>query len=963
MFRLQLSDSLFIFPYQYFYMRLPLLLLFIFFIIQFTNAQSPGGIATNNTMWLRSDVGLTSAANIVSQWQEISGAAVTGNFTVQSLNGTSNTQTGPSVIDAGINFNPYLRFDGITNSLSSTNLFSGTSLVTNSNVTVFQVLNVKGGIVWLKWETDQVGSTARLGFENSAGRIRFDFPKAVPATAGQNVGITNVLNQHALSTTYADATSSTNRLNGNADNTIAIPGPGDFSAVTDKIVIGNENLINLPAQVDIAEIIIYASTLTAAERNKIETYLAVKYGFTLDQSAANGNDYTSTNGTIIWNRAANAGYAANITGIGRDNATGLMQRQSKSINTAALITLYNSNTYAAGNFPLTNATNANDFTTDQSFLLIGDNAGTTTLDQCIFNGKGQRMQRVWKVSQAGPLSPVTYAVDQAAVPAGVKNIIVSNDPAFPAAASSLHPLTIANGKLYTDLILNPNDYFTYASDTLTVTMVPTEPLCTNPNSGSVATTVSGGNPPLTYSWSPSAQNTANLTAVAGGTYTLTIAQGTCQATYSVTLTNPSAPSAPAANAVSICSGNTAVLQVQSPNASYTYNWYAAATGGTALGTGTSFTTPVLTTNTTYYLEAVNGSCVSVRTAVTVSINTITTAVVNPITVCDGNTGTLQVQSPNASYTYNWYNAATGGTLLGSGTSFTTPALSVGTTYYVEPVNNSCPGTRTAVTVGVTTVPPPTANAVEVCQGSTATLNIVSPVAGITYNWYTVATGGTVDGTGTSYTTAPVNATGTLYVESFDGTCSSIRTGVGVSLIAPLDTPKVSATTIAPESITFSWPPVAGAAGYVVSVDGGSYITPSSGSTGLSHTVNNLAHAQTVEISVIALSPPQGCGDSDPGHAKGTTYGDGFYVPAAFTPNGDTRNDVLTPVIPGGFILDYFTVFNRWGQKIFSTKIVGAGWDGKWKNRLQPMGTYVWICRYHYPGGRFVDEKGTVLLLQ
>ena len=139
------------------------------------HAQSPGGIAASNSLWLRSDNGVTTSGPTVTQWQENSGAAVTGNFSVQALAGTANVQTGPTLIPAGVNFNPYLSFDGVTNSLSSANNFLGTALVGNSNVTVFQVINLKSGIVWLKWETDILGTTARLGFENSAGKIRFDF--------------------------------------------------------------------------------------------------------------------------------------------------------------------------------------------------------------------------------------------------------------------------------------------------------------------------------------------------------------------------------------------------------------------------------------------------------------------------------------------------------------------------------------------------------------------------------------------------------------------------------------------------------------------------------------------------------------------------------------------------------------------------------------------------------------------
>ena len=303
--------------------------------------QSPGGIAAGNTMWVKSDNGVSTTGTTVTQWQELSGSNITGNFTVQPISGPVTAQTGPTLINAGINFNPYVSFDGVTNSLSSLNSFLGTSLLTNSNTTVFQVLNLKGGIVWLKWETDQVGATGRFGFENAGGNIRFDFPKAVPASAGQNIGTINVLNKHSLSTAYADAATSVNRLNGADNTTIPIPAPGAFGGTSAPIVIGNEYLLNLPCQIDIAEIIIYTTTLPVAERNKIESYLAVKYGFTLNQAAVNANNYTASNNVVTWDRALNSSYANDITGIGRDDASALNQKQSISVNSTALVTLYN----------------------------------------------------------------------------------------------------------------------------------------------------------------------------------------------------------------------------------------------------------------------------------------------------------------------------------------------------------------------------------------------------------------------------------------------------------------------------------------------------------------------------------------------------------------------------------------------------------------------------------------------
>ena len=922
--------------------------------------QSPGGIAANNTMWLKADSGVGAAGSIVNQWQEVSGSNITGNFTPQPIAGTATPQTGPAIIYPGINFNPYISFDGATNSLSSINSFFGTSLVTNSNVTVFQVLNLKGGIVWLKWETDQVGATGRFGFENSAGNIRFDFPKAVPATAGQNVGSINVLNKHSLSTTYADAVSSVNRLNGADNTTIPIPAPGDFGGVSARVVIGNEYLLNLPCQVDIAEVAIYARTLSVAERNKVESYLAVKYGFTLNQAAVNANNYTASNNVIAWDRALNSSYANDIIGIGRDDASALYQKQSKSVNPTALVTLYNG-TYAAGNFPLLNSANTNNFSNDLEYLLIGDNGGTITIDQCAYDSTAQRMQRVWKASRMGAVSSTTITVDQSSIPATVKNIMVSSDPAFPAAATTVHPLSLAGGKLYSDVTLSHNDYFTFATDTLAVTMLITQPVCTNLNGGNITTTVTGGNPPLTYLWSPSGQATANLVNVAAGTHTLTITQGTCKSKQEIVMTAPAIPAAPIANGVTVCPGNTTTLTVQNPMAAYTYNWYDVSTGGTILGTGVSFTTPAVSNPTTWYVEAVDGSCTSVRTAVLVSINNVSAPVANAVSVCQGNTATLTVQTPNAGTTYNWYNVSTGGAVLSTATSFATPAVTASTTYYVEAVNGGCSSIRTSVAVTVTTVIASVVQPVTACQGNPAILTVQNPQAGYTYNWYDVSTGGTALGTGISFTTIPVTSNTSYYIEAITGTCSSTRVSVLVSFYPLLPTPVVTAAAITASTVTFSWQSVPFAAGYEVSVNGGPYITPTSGSNGTTHIVNGLTPSETVTIDVVAIAAVTGCPNSAPGNAVAKTELGGFYVPTAFTPNGDTYNDILRPILPTSASLDYFIIYNRWGEKVFTTSIIGQGWNGKLKSKDQPAGVFVWICRYQYNGSSF-DEKGSFLLL-
>jgi len=925
-------------------------------------------------MWVKGDNGVTTFGTIVTQWQELSGAGVTGNFTVQPLSGTTNAQSGPILIPAGINFNPYLSFNGTTNSLSSVNSFLGTSLVGNSNVTVFQVLNLKGGVVWLKWENDFTGTAARLGFENSAGRLRFDFPKAVPATAGQNIGITSILNKHTLSTAYMNVTTSVNRLNGADDKIIPIPGPGNFSGTTTKIVLGNELLLNLPCQVDLAEVIIYSNTLTTAEINKVESYLSVKYGFTLNQLAANNNNYTATNGIITWDRALNSSYSNDITGIGRDDATALAQKQSKSINPTALVTLFNG-TYPGGTFPITNDANTNTFGNNFSFLLTGDNGADTSLTICSLNNRITRMARVWKVQNTGSVGNVTVAVDINLLPC-VKNMLVSTDPTFPDNQTTVIPMTSNNYK-YAVASLSNGQYFTFASDSLRVPQLVNAQACPGSN-----VTLSIQNPQscANYQWYSSATGgtpfatgtSVNIAYTIDTTlYVSVVGPGNCifDSRTPVTITHVNVPS-PLANDVSICLNNTATLQVQNPQTGITYTWYDAATNGNLLATGTSYTTPSLSAPTNYYVQATTAAgCRSPRATVTVNIYPSAPApgVVSPVSICPGTTATLQVQPVTPGYTYAWYSAATGGTALGNGPTYTTPALSANQTYYVEAFsNNGCVST-TLSAVQVNIDPPPAAPAVispvNICPGTPATLQVQNPQAAFTYQWYST-TGGAVLATGTTYTTNPLSAATTYYATASNATgCESGTASGQVALWSQLPAPLVSVADSNLSSITYTWQSVPGAAGYLVSVDGVNYSTPSSSSTGTTHVVTGLSPSQSVTLYVIAIQSPT-CRNSQPGSARGTTWPNmtDIFVPSGFTPNNDGRNDVLR-VIGTTIKKMEFGIYNRWGERIFYTTDIRRGWDGTVKGISQPSGTFAYYLKAELIDGSMRIKKGTIMLIR
>ena len=90
---------------------------------------------------------------------------------------------------------------------------------------------------------------------------------------------------------------------------------------------------------------------------------------------------------------------------------------------------------------------------------------------------------------------------------------------------------------------------------------------------------------------------------------------------------------------------------------------------------------------------------------------------------------------------------------------------------------------------------------------------------------------------------------------------------------------------------------------------------------------------------------------------------GYYLPTAFTPNGDGLNDVVRPYLVGMKSLKSFSVFNRWGNLIFYSKTYGEGWDGKYKGVVQDPGVYVWILEFINSSDSKVTEKGHITIIR
>ncbi|WP_406683151.1 T9SS type B sorting domain-containing protein [Seonamhaeicola sp. MEBiC1930] len=216
----------------------------------------------------------------------------------------------------------------------------------------------------------------------------------------------------------------------------------------------------------------------------------------------------------------------------------------------------------------------------------------------------------------------------------------------------------------------------------------------------------------------------------------------------------------------ICSQGNAILEATATNGDVI--WFDALIGGNQVYTGTTFTTPILTATTNYYVIAsVNGCLEGERTQVTAIVNQIPniTSVTDEL-VCDQGSATLSATA--SAGTISWFDVSTGGTAIATGPSYTTPVLTTTTVFYVDATENGCTSTtRTPVTLAVQQTQTPTGNSSQTfCDLDNATIGDLT-VAGTDILWYATNTDST-----------PLNSTdiltsATYYASQTENTCESL----------------------------------------------------------------------------------------------------------------------------------------------------------------------------------------------
>ncbi|MFP3835300.1 hypothetical protein [Chryseobacterium sp. SIMBA_028] len=464
----------------------------LFFVFLLGNctlwAQSPGGVSNNLQIWAKADAGTgtTTDNTQVSIW---------GNQKTGGVNGIANQGIPGYYADPGtgaipvyrsattipsFNFNPAIEIvstngyrsgykfpsgfpDNITKSLTSYTHLTRTASATYRTVFVMNgtaqssnTTNIAG-----VWQSPFFGTrTNRPEFYNEKESGDVFFGTDVINTVGSNIP--------SIQSYYNDLTGSdvkyffdnNGRAYGGPSNNVSSTAnyPGMVLLMDNDGGSGSTSL----AGDRIGEFILYSETQTAEERQRVNSYLAIKYGITLQQP----QNYLSSDQTVTWNSSLNATFNNNIFGIAKDDMSVLNQVVSNSINEENNIMLTLATT---GNFVLPNADSGRiSFFQDKTFLVLGDN-NVQALPLVTFGTtSGKIIQRTWLAQKTNDTGSVWLQADLSRyteiLPTDKILMMTADDAGFTQNVQMISATSFVNGKAVFNYSFPANKYFTFGTN-------------------------------------------------------------------------------------------------------------------------------------------------------------------------------------------------------------------------------------------------------------------------------------------------------------------------------------------------------------------------------------------------------------------------------------------------------------------------------------------------------------------
>lgn len=489
------------------------------------------------------------------------------------------------------------------------------------------------------------------------------------------------------------------------------------------------------------------------------------------------------------------------------------------------------------------------------------------------------------------------------------------------------------------------------STSLTITVnntVVVTASATTPTICPASTTSLNANGATSYTWSPSSSlsspNGATVTSSTPITETYTVigATGTCtnSAQVVVTVTTNPVVSVVASPSI-ICSGSTSSLTASGAS---TYTWSPAVTPISPNGSVVS-SSPNTTTIYNITGASTLGCLGTTTTTITVVPTPTVSAIANPLTICAGKISTLTAIGAT---NYTW-SPSSSISNVNSGVTNANPAFT--TTYTVLGSNGTAPNLCfSSNTVQVLVIQNPTITTSPeqvICEGKST---LIYANGALSYTW-SPSTGVSDIHDSTTY----VNPAGFgVFIYTVTGTnnnCTSSSTVQVTVNPLPIVYAGLDTTINIDNTVT-----LAGTGNTQIG-----FIIPSDGST-----------LECNYCSTITVNPQNntcytleginefGCRATDVVCVY-VTKDWNVYIPNAFTPNGDTKNEIF---IPMGYALSEIklTIYDRWGHLVFKSHDETIGWDGTKNGKLCEQGVYVYQAEITAMSGEKVIKTGHVTLL-
>ncbi|MBS1652499.1 MAG: gliding motility-associated C-terminal domain-containing protein [Bacteroidetes bacterium] len=552
--------------------------------------------------------------------------------------------------------------------------------------------------------------------------------------------------------------------------------------------------------------------------------------------------------------------------------------------------------------------------------------------------------------------------------------------------------------------------------TASVTNVSTV-TCYSGTNGAISTSVSGGVGGYSYAWSPILSVNGTLSAIPAGNYTCIISDAnSCSVSITTVVTQPTQLALSlTSNTTAVCAGNSIVLTANTTGGigAYTYNWSnggSASSNSVTSSSGGTYTYSVTITDA--------NSC-------TITAQKTCSFIPNPIVLVDNQAmcqGRSVQLNANGASSYTWSPALGLNVTYGSAV-VASPAIT--SIYSVIGSNQFCKST-TNVTVIVVPFPDVqiTCPNQQVCDGQSTTIsasgaqnyiwspsNQVSSTSAANIVATPLATGEvTLVGYNSSGTvvcsvqkmmplvvvpnvtpavsqsqTICAGEKATFYASGGDTYTWSPSTGLNATNISGVVSNAASDVTY---TVGISWKGACGAS-TVVSL----YVKPSptiqASSTSNTYNIDDQMFINAVSNGTLSwisgdeiicsicpstqVTPKRnscyvaqavnnfGCKASDQ-VCLNITLNYGIYIPDAFTPNGDGINDEFR--VAGYSISEVkMDIFDRWGEKLFSSSDITKGWDGMYNGTLCKSDAYVYKISYKGIDGKIVQKTGHVTLLK